>query len=105
MGKMRPTMEGGAGAERIETIHFPTRITQNTCSLLDNIFTNNLDHMFTGVLTADISDHLPIFSLCHKQGGNIVADKNSHRVLKRNLSESNIIKFCQRNRKNIMDYK
>ena len=76
-------------------IHFPTRITQNTCSLLDNIFTNNLDHMFTGVLTADISDHLPIFSLCHKQGGNIVADKNSHRVLKRNLSESNIIKFVR----------
>ena len=51
-------------------IHFPTRITRNKCSLLDNIFTNNLDYMLTGVLSADISDHLAVFGICHKQGGN-----------------------------------
>ena len=48
-------------------IHFPTRTTQNTSSLLDNIFTNKLEHVLSGVLVADISDHLPIFSICRKE--------------------------------------
>ena len=42
----------------------PTRITSYTTTLIDNIFTNNLDNcIFSGLFFTDISDHLPIFCL------------------------------------------
>ena len=66
-------------------IHFPTRITNNTSSLLDNIFTNNLNHMFTGVLVADVSDHLPIFCISQKH----VVNKNIQVIL--NIHSENVI--------------
>ena len=43
----------------------PTRITRSTATLIDNIFTTNLqqnEHL-NGVILNDISDHLPIFSI------------------------------------------
>ncbi len=45
----------------LPTICHPTRITESTATLLDNIFTNNLRHrMETAILYTDISDHLPV---------------------------------------------
>ena len=44
----------------------PTRITSYSATAIDNIFTNNLtayEQSTNGILFADISDHLPIFSL------------------------------------------
>lgn len=42
----------------------PTRITENSATLLDNIFTNILDREhLSGILCSDISDHFPIFSI------------------------------------------
>ena len=42
----------------------PTRITFHTATLIDNIFTNDLDHdKFSGIFWSDISDHLPIFQI------------------------------------------
>ena len=41
----------------------PTRITEHTATLIDNIFTNNIDKLdssVNGILFSDISDHLPI---------------------------------------------
>ena len=41
----------------------PTRITQHTATLIDNIFTNdieNIEDSTNGILFCDISDHLPI---------------------------------------------
>jgi hypothetical protein len=41
----------------------PTRITSHTATLIDNIFTNNIDKIdssINGILFSDISDHLPI---------------------------------------------
>ena len=78
-------------------IHFSTRITNNTSTLLDNMFTNNLNHMFTGVLVADISDHLPIFCISQKQ----VVNKNNqvdfeYTFRKRDLCEANIIHFVDK---------
>ena len=43
----------------------PTRITRSTATLIDNIFTYNLqqnEHL-NGVILNDISDNLPIFSI------------------------------------------
>ena len=44
----------------------PTRITSSTATLIDNIFTNNLEQsMSSGILYTDLSDHLPIFQVTH----------------------------------------
>ena len=49
----------------------PTRITSNTATLIDNIFTNNLHNFFvSGLMFCDISDHLPIFTLLLDQSKN-----------------------------------
>ncbi|EDO42599.1 predicted protein [Nematostella vectensis] len=40
----------------------PTRITSHTATLIDHIYTNcPISHVTPGILTVDISDHLPIF--------------------------------------------
>ena len=42
----------------------PTRITSHSATLIDNIFSNDLDnHKFSGILWSDISDHLLIFQI------------------------------------------
>ena len=42
----------------------PTRITSSTATLIDNIFTNNLEfNMASGILYSDLSDHFPIFQI------------------------------------------
>ena len=42
----------------------PSRITQYSTTLIDNMFTNELtNQIISGLLINDISDHLPIFSL------------------------------------------
>ena len=47
----------------------PTRITSTTATLIDNIFTNNcFQTHYGGLLCTDISDHLPIFSICNIKG-------------------------------------
>ena len=45
------------------TITVPTRIHSNGGTLIDNIFTNNINSSITGNLTVSISDHLPSFIL------------------------------------------
>ena len=50
----------------------PTRITSNTATLIDNIFTNNLNNLSVrGLMFCDISDHLPIFTLLLDQKKNL----------------------------------
>ena len=45
-----------------------TRVTSNSATLIDNIFTNqvnnnNINHVMSGILLTDISDHYPIFHI------------------------------------------
>ena len=41
----------------------PSRITSHSASLIDNIFTNQIDNdTVSGLLVCDISDHLPVFT-------------------------------------------
>ena len=43
----------------------PPRITAYSATLINNIFTNELDSTISsGLLINDISDHLPIFAIC-----------------------------------------
>ena len=74
----------------------PTRITNHSNTLIDNIFSNviNLD-MISGNLTATISDHLPQFSIVPNMFGNITGKKA-------NICERERFKFDRENF--ILDY-
>lgn len=44
----------------------PTRITINSATLIDNIFTNVIDYKVeSGLIINDVSDHLPVFANMH----------------------------------------
>ena len=68
----------------------PTRITSNTASLIDNIFTNYVTNCaVSGLLFTDISDHLSIFSISNdcqtssrKTQWLTFRDKNANNVCK-----------------------
>ena len=48
-------------------IKYPTRITLNTASLIDNIFINTFErNLESGSFSVEISDHLPIFLMLDK---------------------------------------
>ena len=58
-------------------INKATRITSHTATLIDNIFTNNLEEVensLNGIIFSDISDHLPIV---HVSKTNVLG-KNTH---------------------------
>ena len=53
----------------IPIINRPTRVTRDTCTLIDNIYTNNYiikNDNYSGLLTTYISDHFPVFHLSKK---------------------------------------
>ena len=61
-------------------INRPTRITQHTATLIDNIFTNDLEQIESGInglIFSDISDHLPIFHI-----SSLSTNKNKSRTVK-----------------------
>jgi hypothetical protein len=41
------------------TIYKPTRITETTATIIDNILTNNLNVIKSSIIVTDLSDHLP----------------------------------------------
>ena len=41
----------------------PTRITSHTVTLIDHIYTNIVNRLTSGIVTVDISDHLPVFCM------------------------------------------
>ena len=47
----------------------PSRITEITAMLIDNIFTNELQFQVNSglLITDNISDHLPDFAICRNQ--------------------------------------
>ena len=49
----------------IPLINRPTRVTEGTATIIDNIFTNSHDisRFLTGILPTDVSDHFPIFCI------------------------------------------
>jgi len=72
-------------------INKPTRITENTATLIDNIFTN-VHHIDTksGIWIVDISDHLPIFTALPP---NSKKCKTKKVIAKQDFSQENIDKF------------
>ena len=75
------------------TITAFTRITSNSCSLIDQIFCNNLSASGTsGVILSDVSDHLPVF--VNVNLGN--SSRKPATVFKRFFSPNNIALFKRR---------
>ena len=66
----------------------PTRITQSTSSLIDNIFTNDIqnNNYYKGIFVSDVSDHYPVFFISQ----NIVLQAPNNVIFKRNYSTANI---------------
>ena len=71
-------------------IHSPTRVTNTSATLLDNIFTNDLEQSHAGVMIADISDHFPVFSLSNYTVNN---EKDPHVIYRRKINDSNCAQF------------
>ena len=65
----------------------PSRITQYSASLIDNIFTNELtNQIISGLLINDISDHLPIFSLTRSSPKRL--NSLSYKTIRKSSKES-----------------
>ena len=76
----------------IPLITRPTRITSQTATLIDNIFTNQLSHCLrSGLLFTDISDHLPVFSICFED-----------KTYTRNVND--VIVFRDKNKQNVAKF-
>ena len=72
----------------------PSRITQHTATLIDNIFTNDLaqlDSGINGIIFFDISDHLPIFHLTATKTKN--NSKPIHTQYKRTVNKKSLASF------------
>ena len=70
----------------------PTRIASYTATLIDNIFTNNIDNFMTsGLLFNDLSDHLPIFVFDFDDTW--FEDHSNQFVVYRDRNPSNMIKL------------
>ena len=73
-------------------VHLPTRITETSATLIDNIFCNHLVPHNSGVIYNDISDHYPIFttfSHFHNLAPNLV-DNYIHNFSCKNLTNLNL---------------
>lgn len=62
----------------------PTRITEHSVTLIDNIFFNSLEHQaLSGNILSDITDHLPNFLIINK----LTAIPNNLKIHKRDFSK------------------
>ena len=80
----------------IPMINRPTRVTRDTCTLIDNIFANNysIDSLFvSGILTADIIDHYILFHIIKDKDGK--KDNNNEFKTVRIINESLTRRFIE----------
>ena len=73
-------------------INKPTRVTDKSATLIDNIFCNNMvdTSMFNAIFYTDITDHFPVFCISVKNN----EVENQHYTTIRQYTEDNISKFC-----------
>ena len=77
----------------IPLISKPLRITANSATLIDNMFTNDSAHYLKcGLLFTDISDHFPVFAISDQNYHSLNQRQNKINKI-RNFNETNRIKF------------
>ena len=72
----------------------PTRVTANSATLIDNIFTNNtctMGSLIQGVFVTDITDHYPIFHI-NQELTSVIVDEI---IVKRIYNEKNMREFSE----------
>ena len=81
----------------------PTRITNITATLIDNIFRNELQfQVHSGLLITDISDHLPVFAICGNQFVCRCATPSQYRrIINSNTTDKLIAELNQRTWPNV----
>ena len=70
----------------------PTRISEHTATVIDNIYCNTMPNSLTGIFYKDVSDHLPIFIANRTKLKKL---KTSNDLPSRNLCAENISKLRQ----------
>ena len=76
----------------INVLKHPTRLSSNSATLIDHIFTNdfNSTNFTSGILTSDISDHFPSFIMIN----DIMKIKSKDQIKEgRNFSKYNLKQF------------
>ena len=76
-------------------INKPTRVTEKTATLIDNIFTNNFSmshNLFKGIVTTDISDHFIVFHIWDKNSNK--HNEDEYQFI-RVINERTKRKFCE----------
>ena len=78
----------------VSLITKPTRISQTSATLIDNIFTNCIHNEFdAGVLCSDISHHMLVF--CINRGDFVNLKVNNETMSKRLITDKRILTFKQ----------
>ena len=76
-------------------VSLPTRLTDTTATLIDNIWTNNVEvKIGSGLVTVRVSDHLPIFAFIG--GTREVRDAQGPGGRRRLVNEARIALFAER---------
>ena len=70
-------------------INKPTRTSNTSQTLIDNIFSNVYFNSTNGILYADISDHLPIFVVCNQEN-DLKSMQNNNIKYHRKKTQTNI---------------
>ena len=70
-------------------VNKPTRVTDNSASIVDNIYSDAMIAAKTGILSCDISDHFPIFCIFN----NLSINTEKPTITKRKLNKKNIKKL------------
>ena len=77
----------------VPTILKPTRITETSATIIDNIMTNSNENIKTGIIVTDITDHFP--TVFYKKMNKFKQKSNTANkyVYKRNHSDDNVARF------------
>ena len=82
----------------IPSILFPTRITEKSATIIDNILTNSDNEIRTRILVTDITDHFPTILMTKSNRKNVTKDSNNEKCFeyKRKYTEDNISHLKQK---------
>ena len=70
----------------------PTRVTSHSATIIDNVFTNQVKNLTSGLIVDDISDHFAIFTLYKFDG---IHRSTTELICKRTLLSKNIENVCK----------
>jgi len=79
----------------IPTIYKPTRITETTATIIDNILTNDVNIVKAFILITNLSDHLPNILSTSKELNGLQSEKQKV-TYKRKHTNENVSKFKQK---------